>query len=297
MQRGLLAAGQAEESKPAAFSLAYIPREALLVVGLRPASLLQRPAVRPFSTAVRDTAKQSYDLQVPPNEVLEVVAFAVPRARTMAVTALKVRTASPSAMDALMTMFDPAITSSSYAGHTYHQYSTSDCWCRLDDTTLLLAPDLITMRRCLGAGETGASDAKWARRWAAVGTADGAAVANTSLTRALSHASMNARLTSLTQYAMAEQQVQTLGFTIAPLWQKSNYVMAELTATDEIVVRIVSESGTEEEASAVYSAMSAVLRQADDEIPDLAIGWPSCAFAPSLMRAGRSLSFYLPLLG
>jgi len=250
-----LAAAEQTPAEPPAFRLAYVPRDALALVAFRPGALLQRPAIEPFAEAIHEMFTESLDSPLQPSDVKQFIMFMLPNSRGTAFPAMIFHTASRDAADAVVTMLDVEPQTSTFAGHTYQGSGRLGCVCRLNETAILATPDDTTMRRCLAAGKVGATRTRWADRWATVATSDVAAVANTSLTRAFPPHLVAAGLRKIAHDRYTRDEVQLTAFTLSPLWQRSDIAVAELTVTDQIRLRIISQSGTVEEANEVYSAM------------------------------------------
>src|SRR5512136_2081938 len=64
--------GAAPAADNAPFRLAYIPRDAVLVFAVRPATLVQREAVAPLREAIDQMGRGLFQLDVGPAEVAEV---------------------------------------------------------------------------------------------------------------------------------------------------------------------------------------------------------------------------------
>ena len=112
-----IAATAADE--PSAFSLAYVPRDVLAVVALRPQVLLERPAVKPFAEAIREMVVDSFGSPVEPSDVAEVTVFALPSGDTGASFAMKLRLGTAEGAERFVAEFQRGSQPIPFAGVTY----------------------------------------------------------------------------------------------------------------------------------------------------------------------------------
>ncbi len=243
-------AQQADDAaEPEPFGLDYIPRDALLVLALRPAALAERRALQPIREAL-DAQHQSplpWDLE--PGDVAELRVVLIP-GRGSALVIL--RAAGKQAADKFSTALRGAERERRYAGQTYYQIA-SEFYLRPDERTLVLTLDEALMRRCIVAGAAGAASTRWAAKWDAVARRDAAIVVNTSLLRGA-----NPQVYKLVSELAGRQQgiaTPPLVSQLAPLWQNSEFAVADLKVADEVELRIASQSATAAEAGETYGAL------------------------------------------
>lgn len=235
-------------------SLAYIPRDALLVFGARPAALAAKPALSPVLAKLESSARDELVLGFAPQEVTEIVSCALVGDKLSYVTVIRLD--KESALTKFWTSTTGGFAEGSFDGTPFRRSPQGVCFVALDGRTLLTASDEPSLRRSLVAGPGGASTSKWSGPWNTMSRSDAVCVVNTSLLS-----------------SWEGNPVQLLGaggprrgpFSPAsamrwmPLWQNTESAIAELRVTDQIDLRIICQSATVEDATRVHSAAHAGL--------------------------------------
>jgi hypothetical protein len=238
----------------APFSLAYVPRDAIGVSAARPAVLMQRPAFASLQETADEVAKDVLTSTVKIKDVSQAAMLYLADNRTVS-AAIIVRFASPDAVRDFLADADVE-KKAAFAGQVYHQLSTRWFSFKPDTTTLVLSPDEGILRRCIAAGETGATTTKWAGTWRSVASRDCAALVNTSMLRGSLGDYVGARLQKLQpKQGRGGFATPPLTYRLAPLWQQSEHLVAELRVADAIELRVVSQSASVDEAKQVHSAL------------------------------------------
>jgi hypothetical protein len=225
------------------FGLAYIPRDAVLVVAARPATLLGREALAPVREALDQMGGQQLDLDIRPAEVAQVTAMVLANLDREPRAAVIVRTISAEVAGKFVARLGPNPERREFAGQAYFRQDSRICFFQPDDRTVVFSSDETAMRRCIVAGAAGAATTSWAARWKTVAGQDVAAVVNTSLLRAFDVERL-ARGMSMSTF-----------WQVAPLWQRSNHVLAHLRVSKEIALHIEYQCANDDEACMVQSAL------------------------------------------
>ncbi len=243
--------GQEDVAPPAdgqaALDLAYVPRDAVLVVAVRPATLLRRDALAPVREALDQMGGQQLDLDIRPAEVAQVTGVVLANLGREPRAAMIVRTNSSEVAGKLVARLGPSPERLEFAGQAYFRQDSRICYFQPDDQTVVCSSDETAMRRCILAGTVGAGTTKWAARWKTVAGQDVAAVVNTSLLRAFDVESLSRGMPMSTFWQ------------ISPLWQRSDYVLADLRVSKEIALRIECQCANDDEARMVQSALLAAV--------------------------------------
>ncbi|MBP90894.1 MAG: hypothetical protein CMJ64_29985 [Planctomycetaceae bacterium] len=244
----------AEPISTAPFSLAYIPRDAIAVIAARPAVLMQRPALATLRDTVDGLSKSMLNVPLTPADVTQSAMVLLADDRTVS-AAFIVRFASTDVAREFLAGADVG-TAVTFSGQVYQRQPNGWCSFKPDARTLVLSPDKVALRRCIAAGKTGATTTKWAETWRGVASRDSAVLVNTSMLRGPLGDYVGARIQKLQPNAgRGGFATPPLTYRLAPLWQQSEHVVAELRVSDAVELRLVSQSASVDEAKQVHSAL------------------------------------------
>ncbi|MCA9210710.1 MAG: DUF1559 domain-containing protein [Planctomycetales bacterium] len=246
-------AQQPATSELASFSLEFVPRDAVAVVSARPQVMLGRPALADLRQALENMADDGPLGAVKANEIAEWrLALLMPLGKSLQVSTM-LRLSSPDAAARFARTLGENENTATFGDVQYYQSSASTYYFQPDEQTFIIASDEPTLRRSIAAGREGASTTKWSDRWSQVARRDMAAVFNTSLTRGFG---LN---TVARELRMAQSLPPEFFMAMSSLWQQPDYVVAELIATDQLLLRIISQTRSAEQAQDVEQATAAVL--------------------------------------
>ena len=237
----------APQRKP--FSLAYVPRDAVIVTGIRP-SIMRQPQL---GLAGLLNAQKGFaeDFGIDVRQIEQVMHVFLlddkPRAHPQ-FAAFIVRTAQADDAQKLAANFAPEAEKVSYGSVTYYQ-SEKAFYYFPEPTTAVVTFEEGYMRRAIVAGRAGAGDTMWAPSWQRVHDKDAAVVLDlaalrTSLDSELDHAPASARL----QMAM-----------FAPMWRNADRATLSVQLSDGLTVDAVAHCSNAEQARAVSDTVSAVM--------------------------------------
>ena len=239
-----------------ASSLAFVPRDALAFVVLKPATLLKRPVLVPVADRLTAMADDQLKLSIAPGEVSAFSMLLLAGDRRDVGVCFRLEATTAEAAGAFAASLGEAADQKTFGTQNYRQLTSGMCVFSADDRTVIFSPQETVMRRCLAAGPTGASTTKWAPAFETVARCDGAAVLNTAMLRA----GMNMQPVAQILQGLSPGDARYGGtpytaMQIAPVWQRSEYVVAELNVAEDILFRVVSRSATDDEAKQVQSAL------------------------------------------
>ena len=245
--------GQSAEVVTTPFSLEYIPRDAVAVFAARPGKLLSSDLLAPIRESIDEVAT-SGGATVQPQDLIEVLAVLVPTQSKVSPVFI-MRLGSPQAISQLTSMFGERGQPSAFASQSYDTWKSRTFSFQPDATTIIFSPDESTLRRCLAAGKSGASTTAWAGKWKTVATREAAAVINTALLRG----TMSGQIAQMLQQSQRGRERNQFAdaqvvFQLSPLWQRSEYILAELNL-EKVELTAVSRSASVEEAKQVHSAL------------------------------------------
>src|SRR5262249_27526887 len=162
-------------------SLAWVPRDAIAVAALRPAELLNRPALATLKQALTQQKELRESLGVAPEKIEQLtVVFLVdgPQPGRMhrepAPAGFIVRLADAGDAAGLMKALQPNPEQQEYSGQTYARGKDGRgqfCFV-VDGQTVVSSDQEEHLRRLIVAGKNGASKAKWADAWKMAASAD-----------------------------------------------------------------------------------------------------------------------------
>jgi hypothetical protein len=248
-----------ERQEVLAFSLAYVPRDALTFVAVRPAALLERPMFASVANGLKAMADDQLGFGIAPEDISVLSVLLLPGEAQDVGICFRVVARNREAADRFAASLGEAESRKTFSDHIYGILPSGMSVYRSDgNPCVLFSPQETTLRRCLAAGPRGATGAKWTAPFDGVAKCDGAAVVNTSLLRAGFSVQPLAQVLSglyrqENRYGPSHSSYTALQ--LAPLWQRSEYALAELHAGKDLFLRVVSQSATEDEAKQVHSAV------------------------------------------
>ncbi len=257
------ASAEAPTSTPAAdqpFSLAYVPRDAVMVAAIRPATLLGRPAMSPLAdlTAKDKTVKDQ--LGITPAQMETVTYIFLPDTNEPThpiptLAAVLIRIADDTSSKRVLETFLTSPIQKGYGNQQYFQGQgararMSRQFCFLpDDRSVVVSWNEGMLRRVIVAGQDGASKAAWAADWQSVVNDDAAIVANIAAMRP----SINAML------RRGPPQLITQVGAFSPIWDNSSMIIAGARLRDQFELHARAECGDPESASQLHDTASAMV--------------------------------------
>jgi hypothetical protein len=245
---------QAATGQNPPFELAYIPRDAVLVCATRPAALLERePFVR-----WRDGLLQAGGppLGISPDEVVEFAFALLPGLDPEPAMVFVLRTSTAAAAQRFVASLGSDAQPRDFAGQTYYRFASRAGYFQPDPQTVVFSPQESTLVRCVVAGPTGATTTNWHARWTSIAGQDAAVVVNTSLLRAVDITELVQSVDLLSGGRSRKSPAGAqLAFQLAPLWRRSEHILADVQVDNGITLRIISQSACEDEAREVHTAL------------------------------------------
>ena len=138
--------GAAPGADTAPFRLAYIPRDAVLVFAVRPATLMQREAVGPLRDTIDQMGRGVFRLDVGPADVAEVTLVLLPSHGREPGVAVILRTTTPEAAQKLIARLGPDVQPREFAGRKYLRQDSHACLFQPDSKTVVFSPQEATLR-------------------------------------------------------------------------------------------------------------------------------------------------------
>jgi len=253
VREGIAQEPAAAGSRP--FGLSYVPRDAVLVLATRPAELLRQPALASLRDSLANLGDDGPWRGIKPEDVTELKLIALLDERVQLTIAFTLRAASAEAATRLATYLGTNTESIRYGGTSYVRTQSAQVYFQPDVLSFVVASDEATLRRCILAGKAGAATTNWAERWSMVAERSAAAVVNTSLLRALPELAVSPSRGRMASTRSHEQLFRQTLAQATPLWQRSEWAVAELVVTEQITLRVVSQSASEENARQVHDAL------------------------------------------
>ena len=259
--------GHAVAQQPAAptsdeppLRLAFVPRDALLVFASRPSTLLSRPALAPVRDQFEKLSGKEMPFGLVPKDLHELTIAMVLSQQKGGVSPIVVlNLASPDVARRIMADIGPNPQRASFGQNTYVRSESQECFCQIDERTIVYSPNEASLRRSLAAGKAGASTANWVSQWSTVARKDAVAVVNASMLRGIPQvtAELAGALNELTgtRNDRSRREAGPLAYRIGPLWEKSEYAVASLAISDKIELRLITNSATDDEAKEAHSAL------------------------------------------
>jgi beta-lactamase regulating signal transducer with metallopeptidase domain len=233
----------------APLGLTFVPRDAVAVVGLRPAAILRRPAMQPVAGVIQKLGDLEQELGVAAAQVerLQIFMLAPVAERKSPQVAALIRLTTPDAARQLATHLAPRATKEVYGTQEYFRQEPDRYYFLPDGHTVVFSPDDGVLHRSMVAGLTGASTANWAGSWARVASSDMAALVNTAALRGVLSRSM----------AQAPDAVQIKLAAYSPLWEKTEVAAAGILIGDSLKLQASITSNNADDARRVHDTLAA----------------------------------------
>ncbi len=171
-------------------SLAWVPRDTVLVCAARPAELLRRPALARIAEAVRSDGglRAHFGVAVDRVETATVVFLPAPVDSQTVVPGeanFVLRLLEPVDVQQLAGLLGRSPSREKYAGREYFKGDSPPAWvCAIPEPrTVLISRSEADLRRLIVAGESGAARAPWAQAWGDVAPADAAVLCHVAVLR------------------------------------------------------------------------------------------------------------------
>ena len=252
-----------DQTKSDELSLAYVPRDALIVAAGRPSEALSQPIFAPLKKALdqQDGLRELYGISV--TEIDHVVGVLLPRDSRGGIVApgeggMVVHLNKDTDREALLKVWLRKAEQKEFAGQTYFINSSRRRSCYFaSDRTVVLSESEAIMRRFIIAGKRGASKAKWADAWQRVSA---------------KHAAFMLDIERLRPGLDAEfrsGREQIVMAPIAPLWQHGVHLVAGVTAGTQIDLQISVICNGDDGATNVADTLNAVVILARNTLSSL----------------------------
>jgi beta-lactamase regulating signal transducer with metallopeptidase domain len=154
------------------FSLAYVPRDAAAVIAIRPATLLQRPELKPIADALAESNDiKTFGMNGTTVPQVDTCHLVVLPPFNMQHIGLIVRMISADQANTVFNSLVESEAATNYGDHKYYQ--GHDLFVAMvERQTVLVSPNEAILRRMLVAGEKGASKTQWSSHWQEVDDRD-----------------------------------------------------------------------------------------------------------------------------
>lgn len=274
---------QAPEAQPAAvapraarapFSLEFVPRDAIAVAAIRPAALLEQPALSVLRAQLAELPGAPRWFGLPAERFEQVTAVYLIRSNSWTseiriggkvvgregsgvqpdVAGLILRLRDAMDVDAVVKGIQTQSEPREYAGRTYLAGKEKDDWScfHIDDRTLVASDKEEYIRRLIIAGTTGASKTKWADAWKKTADADAALLVNSAAVGDY-----------LNQELIEELKSDPIGNAkmtrLAPLWQATTTWALSAKCREELTFELRLSSTGEGKMQSIQDAAFALL--------------------------------------
>ncbi|HUG19619.1 MAG TPA: DUF1559 domain-containing protein [Planctomycetaceae bacterium] len=223
----------AQEKTAETLSLAYIPRDAILVAAARPAELLSQPIFSKLKQAV-DRQEGLRDLfGVSVNDVQQISSVFLPRESRQGIVTpgeggMVIHLKADADQEAILKKWLRKPEQKEFAGQTYFTNPFRPQTCFFPDSrTIVVSNSEDNLRRFIIAGKLGATKASWAEAWDQVSGTHAALMLDIERLRP----GLNAELQN-------GREARALA-PLAPLWQHGVHVVGSATAGKEIELQIL----------------------------------------------------------
>lgn len=237
-------------------SLAWVPRDAIAVARIRPAELLNRPALAALKKAVLQQKDLQESLGVSLDKIEQAtVIFLIDAGQPgrgpsePAPAGVIVRLAEAGDAAALLKALQPNPEKQEYAGQTYfrpREGSGQFCF-PADERTVVVCGQEEHLRRLIVAGKNGASKALWAGAWRGADDSDIAALVNT------------AALGEMLNQAGAGGPPGGPMPAIAPLWQATTTALLTADFRERLALSLTLTTQNAKDVQKVRDTLSAVV--------------------------------------
>jgi len=232
----------------AALSSGYIPRDAALVVGLRPAALLNNAAIKSVIAPLLKDDSVVEKIGVSPEQIEELkVIFLTgddPRMRPLSSPIVVVRVKQPGDAQLIVSKLFPDPKRTLFDGRPIvTNQSNMQVGALPDERTVIVAGDEPALRRVLIAGAEGSPSSAIDSMWTSVAGDDVAIVGN------------------VEAFGLANLQnpAPPGAAMFAPLWQKTQSAAAGIVIRDRFQIRALANAATAEDAKRIKDTLGALL--------------------------------------
>jgi beta-lactamase regulating signal transducer with metallopeptidase domain/type II secretory pathway pseudopilin PulG len=239
------------------FSLAWVPRDAIAVAGLRPAALFTRPALAALRKAVLEQSALKDVLGISPDRIDQAIVVVLSeqdptgqRPDNPVPAGVIVRVNEAGDASALMNSIVPNPQKQEYSGQEYFRGGDArGQFCFLaDERTVVFCSREEHVRRLIVAGKTGASKTKWADSWKAGAGTDVVALLNT-----------NAIRNMLNQAATIGQPALIGLAAFSPLWESTTTAALSAEFGEKLSVTLTLRAARPDDAQTVRNTLAAAL--------------------------------------
>jgi hypothetical protein len=164
------AAKKAPARKSLPHSLAYVPRDTVIVASLRPAKILENSSLTPLTKVLKESnlIPQSFgvELQDIDQATILIISNEDERMKTLEPSGIVIRMRSPAAVDQFCRKVGAASKSIIYDGQAYIRATPAEFfYFVVGETTIVASVSEPGMRQMIIAGATGANSAPWVKVW------------------------------------------------------------------------------------------------------------------------------------
>jgi hypothetical protein len=276
-------AGAATTTADEPASLAYVPRDAVMVAMLRPAKLLKQPAFAQLATAFERMGMSRDEAETLKRIEQVSLVFLLqenPQGQTLPNPSGSIlRLADAADAQALAKKLVPNAVEEEYGNHTYFKNpnGSSDGYCYyfVDEKTFLIGKET-GIRRMIIAGATGASKAKWAAAWNYVASGDGALLVNVG--------GVFAEWDKALRSSTSPNGPVPLLNSFAPLWQNTEVITLAMSSDENLTLLANLLCGSADDAKKVQETITAVITLAKNSLSQARA---AAARVPGKEGAGR----------
>lgn len=244
----------------APIALDFVPRDSVLVLGARVSRLSAKPLLAGAARILPQQPRpEDFPWGVPPGDVDEVVAaLAMASLGAGPEPLLIVRFSSAKARERNMEGLAERATKILFGDTPYMRVSARQFYFEPDNRTVVWSATEAMIRRGLAAGQGGAAGTNWAAHWSSLSRKDAVLVANTALIRGMPLV-FDAISQELGRNSRSSPGAHRLASQVAPLWEDTEYVAASLAINDQLDLRIVSQSHSDDDAKQAESGFMTAL--------------------------------------
>lgn len=238
-------------------SLAWVPRDAVAVVRIRPAELLKRPALAALKQALAQQKEIQAALGASFDKIEQVtIVFLMEsgqpgRPGGPAPAGLIVRLTDDDDSAAVIKALQPTPEKTEYSGQTYIRGTEGKGpFClNAGGRTVVVTEREEHLRRLIIAGKNGASKAKWADVWKRANSADVAALVNTAALR-----------------EMMNQSKDGAVMAFAPLWQATSTALVTANLREKLGLALSLSADNANDAKKVRDTLAALVTLAQNSL-------------------------------
>ena len=235
--------------------LAYVPRDAVAVIAGRPATLLQRPALEPVVKLLEKIENLDKQIGIDPAQIESLQVVMLPPSAPPPFAAI-IRLSNADAAKKLVNHLAPNATKEVYGTQEYFRQEPGNFYFLPDEKTVVLSGNDGILHRCIVAGPSGASTAKWSSAWNGVAKSDIAAVINGVALRGVVAQSMR---------EVPPAAAMSFG-TYSPLWEMTEVAALGIQVSDSLKLHAVATSANAEDAKRVHDTLMAAATMAKNAL-------------------------------